>query len=216
MASRSSCADRPPSGRKGGLDQLISPQTHASRYDVPPNDGRWHRRCSEAPQCIHISMDEPSLFKERQNHETHQSPRRRAGGSIRGEHRGRANQQPGAGQLSGHASAGTTQSAQPGTPGARPVPSTSQPSCTPGIGNQPCLPSPTGSSASGGSMTTGPSGLPQVPPPTAPGSGASSQPPLQPCPPGTVSQSAAPCLPGGGTPLPPGASPPSPTATMPK
>ena len=123
---------------------------------------------------------------------------------------------PGPGSSPGTQVPGTTQSAQPGTPGVRPVPSTSQPSCTPGIGNQPCLPSPTGSSASGGSMTTGPSGLPQVPPPTAPGSGASSQPPLQPCPPGTMSQSAAPCLPGGGTPLPPGASPPSPTATMPK
>jgi hypothetical protein len=108
---------------------------------------------------------------------------------------------------------GIAQSAQPGMPGIRPVPGTPQSPCTPGIGNQPCLPSPTGSSPSGGSMTTGPSGLPQVPPPTAPGSAASSQPALQPCPPGTMSQSAAPCLSGGGTPLPPGVSSPNPSAT---
>jgi hypothetical protein len=54
---------------------------------------------------LHPWMSRHSIQGEA-NHETHQSPRRRAGGSIRGEHRGRANQQPGAGQLSGHASAG--------------------------------------------------------------------------------------------------------------
>src|SRR5437762_13567904 len=49
---------------------------------------------------------------------------------------------PGPGSSPGTQVPGTTQSAQPGTLGVRPVPSTSQPSCTPGIGNQPCLPSP--------------------------------------------------------------------------
>ena len=110
---------------------------------------------------------------------------------------------PGTGSSPGSQLPGSIQPAQPGIPGTRPMPGTPQPPCTPGVGSQPCLPSP-----AGGSATTGQSGLPQVSPPTVPGGATSSQPPLQPCPPGAVSTSAAPCLRSGAAPLPSGALPP--------
>ena len=110
---------------------------------------------------------------------------------------------PGTGSSPGSQLPGSIQPAQPGIPGTRPMPGTPQPPCTPGVGSQPCLPSP-----AGGSATTGQSGLPQVSPPTVPGGATSSQPPLQPCPPGAVSTSGAPCLRSGAAPLPSGALPP--------